>query len=499
MRPWLVLAVSSAIMLGAPDAEALRRHALVVGHNTGLRGDEALRFAESDARRMGQVLTELSDVAPRDLRVLLGPSATEFKTALAQLAPAVGPDDQLIVYLSGHASDGRLHLGGTVLLMSELRALLDSIPAGVVLLVLDTCASGSMTKKGIRAAPGSDPVLIEEAPAIRGRVIIGASVAEGVAQESDQLGGSIFTQHLIAGLRGAADVSRDGRVTLQEAYAYASQRTLDSTFEAQRPTFSFQLAGERDLVLSEVGRGRSRLRLEFSEPGEWLLSSVDGGSVLSKFVKASGPMTLAVEAGTYRLQGVTAAGGRMALVTIPESGTVSLSTSDLRATELGPIARKGTRPAWELGVGVQSGPAAAVKSAGLLTGGEVGLRRLRALGPLFLGVGVRYRLGAMTEAEHTQHEVELLGDAGVSAWRWNWGELRVVGQAGALYIAQKGMSSGDRSSVGPRLGLGPEVVFHVRRISLALTAGAGLASYRTEEGTRFSMLVPFGGRVLWEY
>src|SRR5207248_10935165 len=61
---------------------------------------------------------------------------------------------------------------------------------------------------------------------------------------------------LAGGVLGGADRSGDGRVTLFEAYAYAYDRTVADTAEsaagAQHPTFSYDLAGNGDLVLTDV-------------------------------------------------------------------------------------------------------------------------------------------------------------------------------------------------------------------------------------------------------
>ena len=41
------------------------------------------------------------------------------------------------------------------------------------------------------------------------------------AQESDRICASYFTHYLVSGFRGAADLSGDGKVTLNEAYQFA--------------------------------------------------------------------------------------------------------------------------------------------------------------------------------------------------------------------------------------------------------------------------------------
>ena len=49
------------------------------------------------------------------------------------------------------------------------------------------------------------------------------------AQESERLRGSFFTHALLTGVRGAADASGDGKVTLGEAYQFAFNETLAQT------------------------------------------------------------------------------------------------------------------------------------------------------------------------------------------------------------------------------------------------------------------------------
>ena len=65
--------------------------------------------------------------------------------------------------------------------------------------------------------------------------------------------GSYFTHHLLGGLRGPADASGDGQVTLDEAYAWAFARTVESTFATsggvQQPQVRVDLRGAGALVL----------------------------------------------------------------------------------------------------------------------------------------------------------------------------------------------------------------------------------------------------------
>ena len=77
-----------------------------------------------------------------------------------------------------------------------------------------------------------------------------------MAQESDRIAASFFTYYLVSGLRGAADSNRDRRVTLQEAFQFASQETLARTERTQggpqHAAYEFDLTGTGDMVVTDV-------------------------------------------------------------------------------------------------------------------------------------------------------------------------------------------------------------------------------------------------------
>ena len=57
-------------------------------------------------------------------------------------------------------------------------------------------------------------------------------------------------------MRGAADNTQDGTVTLNEAYSFAADETLARTTSsiagAQHPSYSINLTGSGDLVLTDL-------------------------------------------------------------------------------------------------------------------------------------------------------------------------------------------------------------------------------------------------------
>ena len=253
-----------AALLAAFPALADRRFALVIGDSRGGPGTRPLHYAERDARRIHSILTRIGGVHEQDARLLTGASAGEVRAALGSLnagiaaAKAAGEQTVLIVYYSGHAKDGELRLGDSILPMSELHNILADAPADVRIGLIDSCQSGAFLRaKGVRTAPAFD---VQKALAAstrpRGLVLIASSSADEESQESDEIGASFFTHYLASGLLGDADASGDGKVTLAEAYAYAYARTVGETAEtragAQHPVYLYDLGGAGDVVLTDL-------------------------------------------------------------------------------------------------------------------------------------------------------------------------------------------------------------------------------------------------------
>ncbi|MHB8872592.1 MAG: caspase family protein [Myxococcaceae bacterium] len=484
----LLLCASAALAQGGG-----RRWALVIGENEGLSGEEPLRFAEDDARRVLEVLEEVGGVEHSHAVAVLGADAAAVRAALAALGKRLGdearPGDRLVVYASAHGGDGSLHLDGTLLPLSELVGFVQKAPVGVGLLVVDSCRSGALTRlKGLKPVEG--PPVRVEATGLEGRVLITASGADEYAQESDALGGSYFTHHFVTGLRGAADASRDGRVTLEEAYAWAFSRTLESTFGSrggmQRPGFKIELRGQGELVLSEPGSARGRLTLGVTAPGRWLVVQARTGAVLAEVEKGEGPATLALPPGSYRVRLRAESGWLEREVSVPVGGAAVLQGPDLEQASLIQVALKGgpdPRLVLSAGGAMSSG---LVAGLGPQAGAEVRLRRdARVWGPVSqvsLAVAVRDGRGLSFPFRHS--ELELRAGAG-HRFAQERSSVALGLEVGALMAWQSDLPDGSR-----RTGLAPTALGLAElRLKLKgpveayLDASAGAALVKKLSGT----------------
>jgi hypothetical protein len=299
----------------AANAAGPRRFALIAGNNEGGADTRRLLYAAEDAKKMHAVLTQLGGVRPEDSVLLLDRSADEFWRALggleaqARAASGRGQRTVLVVYYSGHAKDGALRLGGTRLPVEALKERLQRAGAADVrLAILDACRSGVVNRtKGAHKGPAFE-IEAEGIEDTRGLVLLTSSSANEDSQESDALAGSYFSHHLASGLRGGADRSGDRRVTLSEAYEYAYARTVAETAEtaagAQHPTFSFDLQGNGNLVLSELGMGREGLYVPAPAPaGVYYFVDAGRGVVSAEVLKtANVDRVVALSPGRYRVK-----------------------------------------------------------------------------------------------------------------------------------------------------------------------------------------------------
>lgn len=437
-----------------------------MGTNRGNEGDALLRYAGADAVRVSETLREVSGLEPSRQKVLTAADAAEVRQELAafgrRLAAEAQGGDRLILFVSSHADDEALHLAGSTLPLAELYRFVKEAKVAVGLLVLDACRSGAATKlKGLKAAPHAEVRV--EAAQMEGRVVLSSAADDEYAQESEALGGGVFTHHLLAALRGAADGNKDGRVTLEEAYLYAHARTLETTLGsrggAQRPAWSVELRGQGELVLAEPGRARGQLKLAVEAPGRWLVVSDASNAVVAEVEKGQGEAVLALAPGRYRVAVRAAAGWLERRVVVPESGGAQVRGEDLEQASLVQLARKGgERPLMVLSAaGAIASPM--LRGPVLQVGGELKLRREGALfGPLnFVAFRVAIRNGRATGlVPFEQTEVEPRVGAGhvFSDGRWR---LSLALELGAVLVLQSELpDSSHRFGAEPTLVLAAE-------------------------------------------
>jgi len=228
-------AAALLLVLFAPVAAQAELYYLIVG---GLGGEKTYEerfasYADSLASAARRTVTDESRVT-----LLKGEDATRenLRNALAELAERTQEADSLVVALIGHGSyDGtlyKLNLRGPDLDGVELGELLNAIAASSQIVVNATSASGAV---------------LEDWTA-EGRTVITAT-RSGAERNATR-----FAEHWVDALSDEeADLNKNGRITAQEAFDYASRKVADS-YEAEgklateHPQLAGDLAGRFDVA-----------------------------------------------------------------------------------------------------------------------------------------------------------------------------------------------------------------------------------------------------------
>jgi hypothetical protein len=497
---------------GAAESQVEHRFAVIVGSNLGEPGEEPLEFAERDAARMAEVLTRLGGVPAPNMALLRGSKASEVEEALLDVSARIAarrasaPETKALVvlYYSGHADTSAMHLGLTKLPFSRAKDLMANAGAELAVIVVDACRSGGLTR--VKGAVPAEPfeILADDQLDSTGLAIITSSSAGEDAQESDRLQSGIFTHHFLNGLLGAADASRDLRVTLSEAYRYAYHQTLRTTSRTrfvQHPTFSYQLQGRQELVLTRLHdtTGYGRLRLE--PAGSYLLlEGESAGSVVAELGVDAGTDVLLVP-GRYLVRKRGAVAVHEAQAEVRHGETTVVAEADMSRLPYGRTVRKGfaeESAIWSVAGGAEvGGPTASGLSVGAF--GMVGAQA--DLEAVTLQARLRYGR-ANGEAGGLSLSQDMLGvDFGAykvfdvaGGGGWNLG-IGLGVRVGADWFYQtfstEGVAPNRSQFVGRAAPVFRVEVSPAPSMAMALDCGADIYALEGESGGITTPVVPF--------
>src|SRR5262245_37658714 len=355
-RGAVVFLSCSLAWLTADPARAdapLQRYALIVGANFGGADRPLLKYGVADAERFARVMVELGGVSPEHSTLVNQPKLRDLLDGLDQLTKRVtdavrvpganAARIEVVVYYSGHADEKGLLLGEDRYSYESLRERLDQIHSDVRSAVLDACASGAFTRiKGGRARP---PFLVDESTSMRGHAFLTSSAATEVAQESDRIRASYFTHYLVSGLRGAADLSGDGRITLNEAYQFAFSETLGRTVDTkggvQHPSYDINMSGTGDVVMTDVRQLSATLVLAGDMDGRFFVRNAAQELIVEVYKPYGRTVSLGVEPGTYEVRVEREKTALVAKVTIADGAQLLIDRPQFGPTTLEPTRSRG--------------------------------------------------------------------------------------------------------------------------------------------------------------
>ena len=277
-------AVASVPPPAAPPATPKSdRWAVVIGVGRYQSTDiPSLKYSVSDADSLYQVLIGPAGFKKEHVLLLTDksekpPTLRNIKWALGTfLARSAKKDDTVVIFFAGHGApevdqrgverDGLAKylipadadpddLYSTALPMDEMQTIFSRVEAERMVVFLDACYSGAaggrtFSSKRTRAS-NLDDQFLERLTRSKGRAIITASRPSEVSIELPELGHGIFTYYLVEGLKGAADLNKDGIVTVQELYEYLEQQVAKKSRSVggnQHPVMKGEMEGALPLV-----------------------------------------------------------------------------------------------------------------------------------------------------------------------------------------------------------------------------------------------------------
>ncbi|MFO0573932.1 MAG: caspase family protein [Polyangia bacterium] len=242
----------------APSARPTLR-VLAIGVGNYQRPALRLRYPAKDAADLVKLIVQKQGTLYHtvETRLVTDRDATRARilAGLDWLRQQAGAADTTLLFLAGHGinepATGEYFFlpvdadpgsaAQSMLPASALRELLASLPGRVVLL-LDTCHSGSVLGRGAGGLAAPSPTALARERAISdlasvegGVVVMTAATGSQASIEDAAWQNGAFTRALLEGLAGRADLRRTGRVTVNMLDLYVSERVRELTAGTQTP------------------------------------------------------------------------------------------------------------------------------------------------------------------------------------------------------------------------------------------------------------------------
>jgi WD40 repeat protein len=206
-------------------------------------------YSVADASLVKKYLLALG-FQERNIELLVDDSATFSamrKTLETWLPNRVKPGSRLFIYYSGHGApdaqtgepylvpyDGDAsYLSDTGYPLERLYTSLGKVPAAEVVVVLDSCFSGSGGRSVL--APGTRPLIVLKEPAVpRTRIaVLSSTESSQISTSSPEVGHGLFTYYFLRALQ-------DGKKSVGDIYTYVKPQVEDAAKRrnvTQRPAF----------------------------------------------------------------------------------------------------------------------------------------------------------------------------------------------------------------------------------------------------------------------
>ena len=186
-----------------------------------------LKHTTQDTKRFADLMRSQTN----DISILTGSNANgnTILTKLHNIGMAAQPGDRIIFFFSGHGAPGGIAVYDGLLPYGELIKVLADSKATEKIFFIDACHAGTVNE-----AEGSTEWTHAVSKASNMAFVV-SSRPEEISKENGLLGAGAFTQSLLKGLRGKADLDNNKQITLLELFKYIHGDVMKHTKDKQHP------------------------------------------------------------------------------------------------------------------------------------------------------------------------------------------------------------------------------------------------------------------------
>ncbi len=247
-------------------------HALVIAVANYVQAPVLPHSVLNDAQDVVATLTSAAHCGyePQNVKLLLDTQATldAIRQELDALAARAQSGDSVLIFFSGHGArigeESALvpvdcesqRVAQTTLVEQEFSAALARIKAQRLVVLIDACHAGaaaSFKSTDTMLDLGFNEKSLNQLAQGTGRVMIASSRATEYSYALNGARNSIFTEHLLGALRGAARTHGDGVIRVFEVFNYVSERVRQAMPDRQHPIFKASNLEDNFAVALELG------------------------------------------------------------------------------------------------------------------------------------------------------------------------------------------------------------------------------------------------------
>lgn len=224
---------------------------LAIGVSDYQNDELDLQYASKDARDFTAAMQKQKGGLYKDVRVKLltdaGATKNDILDGMDWIVKQTTSRDMAMIFIAGHGINDNMgtfyflpyeadleSMRRSCLMFTEFKYTTSSV-AGKVVAFVDACHSGGVMGSN-RRAPDVNSLVNELSDVESGAVVFTSSTGKQYSLEDASWGNGAFTEALIEGLSGKADLFKKGKITVKTLDAYVAERVKELTKGQQTPT-----------------------------------------------------------------------------------------------------------------------------------------------------------------------------------------------------------------------------------------------------------------------